>query len=199
MLALLRSRRVLGSRLRPRTLLPISLVTALLTMALAALAVRRIQLYDDHYGLTMLRLYSASFAVWLIVIVAVICVALVRPGGHWVVPTVGLLALVCLFTMNAINPEAIVARYNTSHPLTAEPSRRDNPRGLDTDYLGDLSPDAIPTLFAQLAKLEPTVGTALRTSLCHRSIPRPSFGFLGWSTSVLNARAAQRSACSTPT
>jgi hypothetical protein len=145
-----------------------------------------------------LRLYSATFAVWLIAILAVICLAVVRPSGHWVVPTVGLLALACLFTMNAINPEAMVARYNTSHPFTAEPSRRDTPSGVDTAYLGDLSPDAIPTLFANLARLDPTNASALRTSLCARAIAGPNFGFLGWNTAVLNARSSQRSACPTP-
>ena len=86
-----------------------------LTLVVVVSALRRLDLYENAYGLTMLRLYAAVFAGW-------IGVSLVLLGG-WVhkrrdrawFPAAAVGAgLAALLALNVINPEAIVVRRNVT-------------------------------------------------------------------------------------
>lgn len=112
-------------------------IVALLTVVIVAVAIVRLGLYTDRFGLTTLRWYSTAFA-WLLG-TAFILIAIASARGS----IVGLgraLAALCLgaiIVVNALNPEARVAEHNLAHADTIE---------LDARYLVRLSADAWPTI-----------------------------------------------------
>jgi Domain of unknown function (DUF4173) len=114
-----------------------------LTLAIVAVAVRRLALYTSVFGLTMLRLYSTLFAVWIGVVFLALAAAVhgVHADRTWVMPFAATAGLVLLAVLNVVNVEAQVARYNLADGgPTGQP---------DLTYLvRDLSADAVPTLLA---------------------------------------------------
>lgn len=122
--------------------LVVGLATAvpLLALGLVVVSLRRMALYDDAFGLTMLRLWVVGAALWM---GAVLVMTALRNLGaessrQWLVAGSGLAALVLLVVANLVDPEALVARHNVER--AAEGAE------LDLDYLGSLSDDAAPVL-----------------------------------------------------
>jgi hypothetical protein len=118
-----------------------------LTLLIVATAVRRLLLYENAYGLTMLRLYSLLFAIWIGTALVLFAGEVAGLGGRrsWFPAAAGACALAILLALNILNPEAAVARHNLTRASTAVP--------FDAGYLSDLSDDAVPTLAAQLPRL----------------------------------------------
>lgn len=142
-----------------RVLRTLALVLVGLTLALVGVALQRLRLYEDAYGLTMLRLYSTVFAAWLGVVLVLAGAACVRPHSRrWLVPAVAGTALVGLVGMNVANPEALVVRHNVAH---AERTGR-----FDPAYLVALSDDAVPALVHAARTAQPVVAGPLRDALC---------------------------------
>jgi hypothetical protein len=115
----------------------------LLALGLVAVSLRRMALYDEAFGLTMLRLWVVGAAVWM---GTVLVMTAVRNGsrharGTWLVAGAGVAALTLVLAADAVNPEAFVARHNIERG-------RDGAE-LDVDYLAGLSDDAVPTLAAE--------------------------------------------------
>ena len=125
-------------------------------------AVARLGLYEDAFGLTMLRLYSKVFAVW----IGVVFVLLAprpgrrRPAGRAWLPAGAAVAagLLALFALNLANPEAVVVRHNVAF---AERSGR-----FDPDYLTELSDDAVPALVKALPRLDPEARRVVLDRVC---------------------------------
>jgi hypothetical protein len=114
-------------------------LVVVLTGVILVVAVRRLALYEDAYGWTMLRVCSKAFAVWLGL---GLVLAAVRLGGagrdrDWFVPAAIGAGLAVLVALNVANPEALVARHNLELD-----------RELDPAYLVQLSDDAVPVLAA---------------------------------------------------
>ncbi|MGL5809137.1 MAG: DUF4153 domain-containing protein [Nocardioides sp.] len=112
------------------------------TLVVVASALYRLDLYEDAYGLTRLRLLVAVFEGWLGFVVIAIGVAGIRLGGK-------VLARVALFTGTAtllglalVNPDAVIARHNLE--------RYERTGKLDWWYLRSLSADAAPVLVTGL-------------------------------------------------
>ena len=122
-------------------------VAVVLTLLVVAIAIRRLDLYEDVYGLTMLRLYSTIFAVWIGVsfVLLGLDIARVRKERAWFLPAATAVGLVMLFVLNVVNPEAVVARHNMARAARGE--------RFDPSYIADLSVDAVPTLTASLRDL----------------------------------------------
>lgn len=96
----------------------------------------RLALYEQQYGLTIMRLYSHAFVVYLAVLVGCffIVTLLKRPLTHFafcfVISSIGYFGV-----MNIINPEAIITKYNLNQATVKK------------DYyylLQQLSSDALP-------------------------------------------------------
>jgi hypothetical protein len=98
-----------------------------LTLGIVAVALRRLALYEDAFGLTMLRLYSMVFAVWIGAVFVLLGCRLAGLGAprQWLMPAAAAVGLAMLFVLNVMNPEAYVAR-----------------RSNDPAYNRTLSPDA---------------------------------------------------------
>jgi len=135
-----------------RWLLAGHMAAVALTLALVVVAVRRLGLYVDVFGLTMLRLYSLLFSFWIGLVLVLVGITLARAGRRGLSLTVASAAsgLAILLGLNVVNPEAIVVRQNL---LAA--------RGADVYYLSSLSADAVPAWAAILSDLAPEVRRGL--------------------------------------
>lgn len=112
----------------------------LLTLIILASAFRRMQLYIQAFGLSVLRLMT----LWgMLVILAGLLTAgwkLLRPGfSFFSVFAPFVLGTWCLFSL--LNPCGTIADYNVSRYLEGSLDM------IDTDYLGELGPDALPSLY----------------------------------------------------
>ena len=77
-----------------------------LTLVIVGVALRRLGIYQDAYGLTMLRLYSSVFAVWIgVVLVFAGCgVAGVAAGRAWLFGAAMVAGLALRLGLNIVNP-----------------------------------------------------------------------------------------------
>lgn len=118
----------------------LSLIAVALTLAIVVSAFQRLVLYEEVFGLTMLRLYVQVAIVWIAIVVLAFGAQIAGLGrGHkWVWSAGGITALVLLFSMNVLNPEAFVVRYNIEH-------QHDTAR-FDPAYGLELSDDAAGVL-----------------------------------------------------
>ena len=88
-------------------------------------------LYESAFGLTMLRLYVQTAIVWVAFVVTAVGVAVVIGSVRraWLAPAAALFALVLLFALNVLNPEAFVASHEPG-PLDRLDARRRQQIGL---------------------------------------------------------------------
>ena len=117
-------------------------LAVLLTLGVVAVAAHRMRLYEDAYGLTVLRL-AVEWAIGGIALaLLVIGVALVRNRSvrHWLAAVLGGIAAALLIALNLSNPEAVIARANLDRAHHGAP--------VDLAYLAGLSADAAPVLAA---------------------------------------------------
>jgi hypothetical protein len=99
-------------------------------------AFKRLNLYEQAYGFTSLRLYSYIFIIWLAVVFLVLLYKIFagrRENEFALTMFIGVLAL--LATFNFLNVDGTVARKNID--------RYEQTGRLDVRYLDDLSDDAV--------------------------------------------------------
>ncbi|MGI8807751.1 MAG: DUF4153 domain-containing protein [Acidimicrobiales bacterium] len=149
-----------------------------LTLVIVAVALRRLGLYQDAYGLTMLRLYSSVFAVWIaIVLVLAGCgVAGVAGGRAWLFGAATVAGLGLLLGLNVVNPEAIVVRHNVDRAVRTQK--------VDPAYLAELSDDAVPALGRALPRLPEPARTEVLGAVCAGAQPSPD----GWAAANTSRR-----------
>jgi two-component system sensor histidine kinase BaeS len=128
------------SALRNRVVVVLGTAVPALAVGLVVVSLRRMALYDQAYGLTMLRLWVVGAAIWM---GAVLIMTAARnlglgSGRHWLVAGASLAAGVLLIAANLANPEAFVARHNLE--------RANDGAKLDLGYLAALSDDAVPVV-----------------------------------------------------
>jgi hypothetical protein len=119
----------------------------MMLFAIMASAMHRMFLYQSSFGLTELRLYTSSFMVWLaLVFVWFLKTVLFEKRNRFAFGALvsGLLVIALL---DIVNPDSIIVRVNTAHPMT------DN--RIDTRYLTTLSSDVVPALMDALPKFDP--------------------------------------------
>jgi hypothetical protein len=155
---------------RPRLYLALTVGLVGLTIVVLASAALRLQLYQDAYGWTELRVYVAvsivAMAVTLITLAALLATDRVRWIGHAMV-VVGLASLVAL---NVIAPAALVAEHNVARLIGPDAVPPDAYDDLDIDYLEVLPDDAIPALVAALPALPEADARRLRADLIDRRV-----------------------------
>lgn len=165
----------------------LGLVVVALTLVIVVVAVRRLGLYQEAFGLTMLRLYSTLFALWVGLVVIALGATLAGIGGRrsWLPGAAAVSGLALLFALNVVNPEAVVAHYNVQ--------RLTDGREVDSEYLAEgLSLDAVPTI----VHLLPNLDDATRADLLARiGCPRRGDGWSGWNASRSAAAAAVADHC----
>ena len=158
-----------------------------LTLVVVFVALRRLSLYQDAFGLTMLRLYSQVFAVWLGVVFVLLGAAVAGAGRDrsWLPTVAAATGLAALLALNVANPEAIVVRHNVD--FAASSGR------FDPGYLAQLSDDAVPAVVDALPRLDPAARAGVLEAVCST---RPTAG--GWwryNGAVDDAVEARNRAC----
>jgi hypothetical protein len=172
-----------------RRLTRLSLAIVGLTLVIVGVAIKRMMLYEDAYGLTMLRLYVVVFAAWLglaLLLVGALLVG-VRRDRAWLPGVASLSLLGVLLALNVVNPEAVVARHNLTRPPTAAP--------VDESYLGDLSDDALPTIVDLLPRLDDSTRARVIAAV---GCTGDDYGDQGWAAANLaraNANRARAKLC----
>jgi len=159
-----------------------------LTLLIVVVAFRRLSLYEEAYGFTMLRLYSHIFASWIAAVFLLLAVdfLLVWKSRRWFVGAMIATGTAVLLVLNFINPEAVVVSLNTSHAQTTHK--------IDSEYLAQLSSDATPALLASRSALDPALRGQINQAACAgaRSYS-PAPAAFNWSDA--QAADARRSAC----
>jgi two-component system, OmpR family, sensor histidine kinase BaeS len=113
-----------------------------LTLVVVASALHRMDLYQQAYGFTVLRVLVDAFELWLGLLVVLVLLAGVRLSGWWL-PRAALVSGAALLLLGGLaNPEAWVAERNIDrYAATGK---------LDVRYLETLGDDAVPTIVAGL-------------------------------------------------
>jgi two-component system, OmpR family, sensor histidine kinase BaeS len=124
---------------RDRLWLRISLgALCILTLVVVASALYRLDIYQEAYGFTRLRLLVAVFEAWLGFVVLTVMVAGVSLRGS-ALPRIALFSgAVALAALAFANPDAWIARHNIA--------RHEQTEVIDWSYLSGLSADAAPEL-----------------------------------------------------
>jgi hypothetical protein len=123
-----------------RTLTNSLIVLVLVIMASAFI---RLNIYEHAYGFTLLRILVQAFIIWLAGVFLWLSYKLIfKIQEHTFIFGIFLSVITFFIFFNLINPDALVARKNI-----AQFAQTGN---LDTNYLSDLSADAIPTLLPLL-------------------------------------------------
>ncbi|MCP5029622.1 MAG: DUF4173 domain-containing protein [Actinomycetia bacterium] len=161
---------------RLTTILALALVA--FTIAVVAISIRRLDLYEVAFGPSMLRLYSTVFAGWLGLVFALAGLDRIGRGLRGrLVAAVAASALATLVAMNLYNPEHQVASGHLAQFDGIE---------VDDRYLSvELGADALPALLA-----DPDT----RDLGCMVEVDNP--GWLSWNLGRVRAAEAQAEFCS---
>jgi hypothetical protein len=174
-------------RTAPRLMRTLQVASVFLTLPVVAVAIRRLDLYSDAYGLTMLRLYCTVFAWWLGAAMIVTALYVVRSWRHrWLATAIAGLAFATLLAVNVADPERVVVEHNVQRTVDGHP--------LDVGYLASLSDDAVPALAASVDVLPDDEAERVTRALCRRSVP--SEAWYGFNMSSSRAGDALAAMCS---
>ncbi|NUO35368.1 MAG: DUF4173 domain-containing protein [Dermatophilaceae bacterium] len=115
-----------------------------LTLVVVGSALHRMDLYQQAYGFTVLRVLVDAFELWLGLLVVLVTVAGIRLRGWWLPRAALMSAAAFVLVGGIINPEAWVAQHNIDRYVATGK--------LDAAYLRTLGPDATPTVVAGLPR-----------------------------------------------
>jgi hypothetical protein len=166
-------------------------LTAALAIVIVFVSVRRLGLYADVFGLTMLRLYCTIFACWIGAVFLSFGLVLAGAGrgrSWWPSAAIGA-GLAGLLWLNIVNPEAVVVRHNVA--FAAETGR------FDPAYVSGLSDDAIPAVVHSLSNLDPGVRRLVLSRLCP-SGPIQRTGWAAYNVARDRAFESLAAACDSP-
>ncbi len=163
-------------------------IAVFLTLLIVLVAFRRLSLYEDAYGFTMLRLYSHVFAGWMAAVFLLLAAELLGASRRrrWFVGATLCTALAVLLSLNLLNPEALIVSLNVSHARSAHE--------VDAGYLSELSSDATPALIASLPAFDTSLSQQVARVACGGSRSySPTLWAFNWSEA--QAAAARDAAC----
>lgn len=109
-----------------------------LTLVILASAMKRMNLYEEVYGFTRLRLLVDTTILWLAGMFGLLLAAGWFWKASWLPRSALGLTAVAVLGLNLVNPDAAIARRNID--------RFEATGKLDSDYLASLSSDAVPAL-----------------------------------------------------
>lgn len=129
-------------RVEENTFRGLVILLVALTFVIFIAAFQRLNLYENAYGYTRIRVMSGTFMIWLVVLLGVLLVAILRHHSElfWVGCIVTGLGFV--LTLNLMNMDGFIANRNIA--------RFEDTGKLDVSYLLLLSDDAIPAVSSLL-------------------------------------------------
>ena len=140
--------------------LAVPLVVLLGAMMLSAGA--RMRLYIHYYGISADRLYASAFMIWLAIVFMWLVLTVLRSRPRTFAVGLVVSGFATLFTLNVINPDALVARSN----LARDDAGRTGAAGTDLRYLATLGGDAMPMLVTALIAPPTSADTAVAGARC---------------------------------
>lgn len=140
--------------------LAVPLVVLLGAMMFSAGA--RMRLYVQYYGISTDRLYATAFMIWLAIVFVGLAFTVLRSRPRTFATGLVVSGFVVLFTLNVLNPDALVARAN----LARGDAGRTGAAGTDPRYVASLGGDAIPVLVSALTAPKIAVDTAALGDRC---------------------------------
>ena len=145
---------------RRRAFLGFALAAIVLTLLVVFVAFRRLSLYEDADGFTMLRLYSHVFAAFVAVVFVLLAADLMGlwRARRWFLGATFAVGLAVILGLNLVNPEAVVVELNVAHGQSTHK--------IDASYLAGLSSDATPALVSSVPQLAPTLREQVRSVAC---------------------------------
>ncbi|WP_371830440.1 DUF4153 domain-containing protein [Antrihabitans cavernicola] len=114
----------------------------MLALVVVASALFRMNVYQQAYGFTVLRVLVDVFELWLGLLLVFVLIARIRLSGSWLPRAALLSAAVLALGIGVANPEAWVAQRNID--------RFHDTGKLDAVYLKSLGDDATPTIMSGL-------------------------------------------------
>lgn len=121
-----------------RVMTALNAALCVLTLVVVASALRRMGLYQEAFGYTVLRVSVDLFEIWLGVVVLAVLVSLFTPSSRWLGRTVLVSAAVVTIVWSVGNTSAWVAEHNIQ--------RWEATGSLDERYLSQLPDDAVPAI-----------------------------------------------------
>jgi hypothetical protein len=153
---------------RTRAYVGLAIGLVALTLVVLASAVIRLQLYQDAYGWTELRLYVAVSIAAMAATLATLALFLATDRTRWLGHAMAVIGVLALVGLNVVAPAAFVAERNVQRVIDPSLVPPDGEATLDADYLAVLPDDAIPALVAALPSLPPADAARLRAGLLER-------------------------------
>ncbi|MGH7690557.1 MAG: DUF4153 domain-containing protein, partial [Gemmatimonadaceae bacterium] len=105
----------------------------------------RMHLYVHYYGISADRLYASTFMIWLAIVFVWFALTVLRSRPRSFAAGLVITGFGVLFTLNVLNPDALVARANL-----ARGDEQSRVMGADLPYVASLGGDAVPVLVAAL-------------------------------------------------
>ena len=105
----------------------------------------RMKLYIHYYGISTDRLYASAFMIWLAIVFVWLVFTVLRSRPRTFAAGLVISGFAVLFTLNVLNPDALVARANM-----ARGDEQSRAWGADLAYVASLGGDAVPVLVAAL-------------------------------------------------
>jgi len=136
-----------------------------LTVLLGAILVSagaRMRLYVQYYGISTDRLYATAFMIWLAIMFVWLALTVLRSRPRAFATGLVVSGFVALFTLNVLNPDALVARAN----LARGEAGRTGAAGADLRYVASLGGDAAPLLVSALTAPGIAVDTVASGDRC---------------------------------
>lgn len=121
-------------------------VMILLTCVILASALKRLDLYEDAYGYTRMRLLSHVFTFWLAAVLAMLLAQIYWRSRQVFVAGAVVAGFFVLFAFNAINPDAYIAEHNLDRVAAEQRGAESERQELQLEYISYLSADAIPVV-----------------------------------------------------
>lgn len=109
-----------------------------LTFVILIAAFQRLNLYENAYGYTRIRVMSGAFMIWLAILLGVLLVAILKHRSEVFLTGCIVAGMGFVLTLNLINMDGFIASRNIA--------RFEDTGKLDVYYLTTLSDDAIPTV-----------------------------------------------------
>lgn len=173
-----------------RVLAWLGAVASLLTAVIAGSAVARLRLYENAFGLTLLRVWAMAGALMIAGVALVIAARLASAGARpWTTAAVLSVALAGVLALGIVGPVDLVARRNLA--------RAEQGKSLDAGYLVELGPDAIPAIEGALPRISAGIQTDVRSRLCAHSPDGAAGGFLEANLARHRAERSLRRVCAT--
>jgi len=178
------------SRAHERVFRALSGAMVALLFVIVASALQRMYLYTHEFGLTELRLYTTIFMLWISVVLIWLVFTVLRDRRDRFALGVLTTGFAAVFLINALNPDALIARVNVD--------RMDEGRRFDAYYLTQLSADSVPVLIESLPRMSEADQRTVEENLGDRWTGAEAPGWRTWNLSRSQARDLLQARTHTP-